>query len=308
MGFKEAVRQQAFARIGLCGAAGAGKTTSALLFASGLSPEGRILVIDTENFSASMAVGMPGVPKFLVDSLDEPYTIARYLKKIDEALKEEPDVLIIDSISHAWASAGGILEQVDRIKSGGANSMQAWREQTPKHNAFVNKLLGMPCHLICTMRSQTQYVIERDDRTGKNVPRKVGMKPIQREGMDYEFTTVLDIDQSEHFAKPSKDRTGLYDGEMPGPISPNHGFAMREWFESGAEVPEMPVEDVEDTPDEEEKVTAAPSRDKKITQAAIERLTSLAVDAGVELPDLANFTMNDAIEFAAELKKKSSKK
>lgn len=65
--------------------------------------------------------------------------------------------------------------------------------------------------------------------------RRVGLAPVQRDGMEYEFTLVLDL-SGEHVAAASKDRTGLFDGQyfVPGPDT---GRKLREWLESAPGTP-----------------------------------------------------------------------
>ena len=58
------------------------------------------------------------------------------------------------------------------------------------------------------MRSKMDYVQEKDDR-GKTQIKKVGLAPIMRDGIEYEFTTVFDIALN-HQAAVSKDRSGLF--------------------------------------------------------------------------------------------------
>jgi len=103
------------------------------------------------------------------------------------------------------------LEEVDK-RAGSGNKFAAWRDITPKHNALIDAMLQSPAHIIATMRSKTEYVIE-ESANGKKVPRKIGMAPVQREGMDFEFTVVFDVDQNKHYATASKDRTSLFDGK-----------------------------------------------------------------------------------------------
>ena len=231
MAFKKAIRSQGHARIGLCGPSGSGKTHSALKLAAGLAPNGRIFVLDTEQYSASLEAGKSGIPDFFVDALDPPYSIKRYIDAMEEAFKQNPEVLIIDSISHAWASVGGILDSVERIRSASKtkNAFAGWREATPQHNKFVSTIMTAPCHVICTMRSQVQHLID-EDNNGKKQVRKVGMKPIQREGMDYEFTIVFDIERDGHLASASKDRTSLFDDIHPAMLSEATGRQIYEWL------------------------------------------------------------------------------
>jgi hypothetical protein len=116
----------------------------------------------------------------------------------------------------------------------GTNSYAAWREVTPDHNALVESLLSSRCHIIVTMRVKTEYVLETNDR-GKQVPRKVGLAPVQRDGVEYEFTVVMDID-IDHKAAASKDRTTLFDGWRD-TITEGTGRQLLQWLESGTDEP-----------------------------------------------------------------------
>ena len=232
MGFRKAERRKAKLRLGIVGPAGSGKTYSALLIAKGLG--GRVAVIDTENGSADLYAN---VMEYDVCTLEAPYTVQKYLTAIDEAEKAGYETLIIDSLTHAWAGEGGLLDQQGKIADAGrGNSYTAWRQITPLHNRLVEAMLTSKCHVIATMRSKTEYVLEADDK-GRQVPKKVGMAPVQREGMDYEFTTVFDLSLT-HNATVSKDRTSLFDGQIFKPDEQT-GKALLEWLESGADVPEV---------------------------------------------------------------------
>ncbi|SNB45499.1 ATP-binding protein [Geobacter sp. DSM 9736] len=232
MAFKKAVRQRAKARIGICGPAGSGKTMSALKLAFGIvGPGGRIALLDTENESASLYAHLGD---YDVDVIKPPFTVEKYIGGIREAERLGYDLLIIDSLSHAWAGTGGILEFVDAKAEGKGNKFAGWREATPKHNSLVDAMLQSPMHIIATMRSKTEYILVEDEK-GKKVPKKVGMAPVQREGMDYEFSLVFDVDQERHIATSSKDRTEIFDGFF-GKLSEEHGRSIREWLDSGEPV------------------------------------------------------------------------
>jgi hypothetical protein len=203
---KKATKTQSRGRIALVGPAGSGKTFTALRWARALAGEsGRILCVDTERGSASKYSGEDGIGDFDVIELEshEPST---YVEALRLGAAEGYDVTVVDSLSHAWSGRGGALEQVDRAaaRSPGKNSFAAWRDVTPMHNALVDALLTSPAHVIVTMRAKTEYVLETDSR-GKQVPRKVGMAPVQRDGMEYEFDLVCDIDW-DHTATVSKSR------------------------------------------------------------------------------------------------------
>jgi hypothetical protein len=236
--FQKAERKKAKLRLGICGTSGSGKTFSALLIAKGLGK--KIAVVDTENHSAELYAGKEGMPEYDVCILSPPYETEKYIKAIEEAERAGYDVVILDSISHAWAGEGGLLDQQGKIAdSGKGNSYTAWRNVTPKHNKFIEKMLSCNLHLIATMRSKTEYALVTNEK-GKQEPRKMGLAPIQREGMDFEFTVVFDMDTN-HNAVPSKDRTSMFDGKIFTPTTKT-GDTLKKWLEEGVEVKVLPKE------------------------------------------------------------------
>lgn len=233
--FRKAERKQAKLRLAICGPSGSGKTYSALLIAHGLAPEGRLALIDTERGSGELYAHLT---HYDVAALDPPYTPNRYMELIAAAEQAKYDVLIIDSLSHAWSGEGGVLDLHDKATSANrsGNSFAAWREVTPKHNALVNAVIGANLHVIVTMRTKTAYDLVDDN--GKKKPVKIGLAPVQRDGVEYEFTTVLDLAVDNHVASASKDRTRLFDGEHFVP-SVATGEQLREWLLTGKD----PTED-----------------------------------------------------------------
>ena len=228
--FQKAERKKARLRLALCGPAGSGKTYSALLIAQGLG--GRIALIDTEHESGSLYADLC---EFDTASLTPPYTPEKYKNAIQEAEQAGYSVLIIDSFSHAWAGEGGLLDMHDKaaaaMRSG--NSFTAWREITPQHNALVEAVLGARLHVIATLRTKTAYDLV-DDGNGKKKPVKIGLAPVQREGVDYEFTSVFDMSIDSHVATATKDRTRLFDGKhfTPGIET---GQVLMNWLETGVD-------------------------------------------------------------------------
>ena len=236
MTFRKAERTQARLKIALTGPSGSGKTFSALLIAAGIGK--RIAVVDTENKSASLYAGMDKGPlaglEFDTLEIDPPYTIAKYLEAIEAAERAGYDVLVIDSISHAWAGEGGLLDKKGALdQRAGSNSYTNWAPITKEHELFKARLLNSDLHLICTMRSKQDYILEVNDK-GKSQPKKVGLAPIQRDGMEYEFTTVLDL-AMDHNAAASKDRTGLFDGQVFKPAKET-GAKIMKWLKAGKAV------------------------------------------------------------------------
>ena len=225
-GFQKAQKVVKNARIGLCGVAGSGKTLTALKIALGLGK--RIALIDTEN-NSSVLYG--DRVDFDVLNLEPPFEIEKYINAIHLAENSGYHVLILDTISHAWAGEGGILDTQGKMADGGMNSFTAWRKLTPQHNAFVEAMVRSRLHLVATMRSKMEYVVETNDK-GKSIPRKVGLAPVQREGMDYEFDIVFDIDLN-HNAMSTKDRSSLFDGKMIPRPDEKIGKQILEWLNRG---------------------------------------------------------------------------
>jgi hypothetical protein len=227
--FRKAERRQAKLRLALDGPSGSGKTFSALLIAQGLAPGGRIAMIDSERGSGELYADLTA---YDVAPLSPPYTPTRYIELIQGAEKAGYDVLIIDSLSHAWSGDGGVLDMHDKATaaSRSGNSFMAWREVTPQHNALVDAIIGAGLHVIVTMRTKTAYDLVDDN--GQKKPIKVGMAPIQRDGMEYEFTCVMDLSVNSHVATATKDRTRLFDGQHFVPSAAT-GEALRAWLETG---------------------------------------------------------------------------
>jgi hypothetical protein len=221
MQLQKAQRRQAVIKLALQGPSGSGKTYSSLLLAFGLVGSWEnIAVIDTENSSSHL---YSHLGNFNVLGLSEPFTPERYIDAIDFCEKAGMKAIIIDSISQEWEGGGGIIETHGNMPG---NSFTNWNRVTPRHNAFVQKMLQSPCHIIATIRSKQDYVLT--DKNGKMVPEKVGLKGVTRDGMDYEFTLVLDLD-IKHQATASKDRTGLFANPLPFLISESTGTRIKVW-------------------------------------------------------------------------------
>lgn len=228
--FKKAERKKSKLRLALCGVSGSGKTLGALMIAYGIG--GKLAVIDTENGSA--ALYSKKYP-FMGIELSPPFSPARYIEAIKNAEKEGYEILIIDSLSHAWFAEGGVLDIVDKTtkSSSSKNSYIAWKEGTPEQNKLVEAIIRSGMHIIVTMRSkESRDIVENN---GKKTVVKMGLDPIQRGGISYEFTTVLDISVDGHIATSSKDRTGIFDGQHF-LIEENTGKNLLDWLNEGIDI------------------------------------------------------------------------
>jgi hypothetical protein len=191
---KKAVKYNAFGRAAFLGTAGCGKTYTALKVATAMlkGTGKRIFLLDTEHGSASKYADLFDFDTYAPES----FSVDVYIEAIREADKQGYGVCIIDSLSHAWAGKDGILEFVD-VKTAASKSGNAyttgWRAATPKHNELVETILAAKMHMICTLRTKTEYIMQEDER-GKKTPTRIGMEPIQRAGIEYEFDVIADLD------------------------------------------------------------------------------------------------------------------
>lgn len=234
MKLQQAERKQAKIKMGLQAPSGAGKTYSALLLAHGIIGDwSKIAIIDTENHSADLYAHLGN---YQVLALEQPFTPERYMEAIEICEKAGMEAIIIDSISHEWEGNGGILDIHGAMMG---NSFTNWAKLTPRHNAFIQKILQSSSHIIATIRSKQDYVLS--EKNGKMVPEKVGLKGVTREGMDYEFTLVFELDLK-HQATSTKDRTGLFMDKPSFVITPATGQRILAWCNSGKTLADVKIE------------------------------------------------------------------
>lgn len=230
---QKAQRQKAKLRVGLFGPSGSGKTMSALKMAYGLCGSWqKVCVIDTENNSAHL---YSHLGDYSVIAISAPYTPERYIEAIQAADNAGFGVIIIDSITHEWAGEGGILEIADSLSKDARSSFTVWSKLTPRHNKFIETILKANAHVICCGRSKQDYALNQTEKNGKvvNVPEKIGLKAVTREGFDYEMTVAFDLLIS-HYANSTKDRTGIFQDKPEHVISDETGRKLKEWNDGGA--------------------------------------------------------------------------
>lgn len=222
MELKKSERSKAKIKMALQGPSGSGKTMSAILLAQGLANGDltKVAIIDSESGSSNLYSHLGG---YNVLNLDNPHSPDRYIEAIDICIKAGMEVVILDSISHCWDYL------LDYHSSLQGNSFLNWAKIKPMEKKFVDKILQSDLHFIATMRVKQDYVI--NEKNGKMVPEKVGLKAIQRDEISYEFSLVLDLD-IKHFATASKDRTLLFEGKPQFLINTYTGKRISDWCNS----------------------------------------------------------------------------
>jgi hypothetical protein len=235
---RKARRSATKLRLLLTGPSGSGKTWGALKTSKGIG--GKTVVIDTEEGSSDL---YDHLHDFDVIDLRPPFSPERYIEAIKAAEEAGYEIIIVDSVTHCWSGSGGCLEILEDVAKSQfrGNTWSAFSVVTPRWRAFVDKLLRSPAHIICCGRSKTETA-QVDDH-GKKKVAKLGMKLEARDGLEFEFTCVLDLIHDGHYATVSKDRTGLFAGD-PKPITEDTGRRLAEWLAGGHAVePPQPTDE-----------------------------------------------------------------
>lgn len=239
----DGLREKQKALIGMAGPSGSGKSLSSLLLAYGLMKEAhpnlseeelwkKIGVADTEHKRMLTYIGQlhngVTIGSFKHIDFEPPFNTDRYNMAIKLLKEQGAEVVIVDSLSHQWQGEGGVVETHGQMQG---NSFQNWGKLAPESNKLTKGLTTQDVHMITTLRVKSDYVIELIE--GKNVPKKVGMKPVQKDDMEYEFDTVFSIGM-DHHARVSKDITNLFEGDFI--ITPDIGSKLYRYLELGVDV------------------------------------------------------------------------
>lgn len=223
MAFVKAKKEKIWTKVLLGGSSGSGKTYSALRLATGLAKKcgSGIAAIDTE---AGRIRYYANEFDFSDMQLTEPFTPEKYIEAINEAVNSGFKVLIIDSISHEWNYCVDIHDKMS------GNSWTNWSKVTPRHDAFMEKILQAPIHIIATVRGKDEYVLE--EKNGKQTPKKVGLGFKQRDGVEYNYTATFNIAQDTHIAEATKDNTHIFEGRYE-VLTEKDGEALYDWANTG---------------------------------------------------------------------------
>lgn len=238
-GFKKAERRAVRLKIAVDGPSGSGKTMGALALASGITHGGRIAVIDSENGSAALYADRFAFDAIAIDEHDP----KNYRDLIKLAVSEGYDVLVIDSLTHAWQAVLNAKDDHDRTNPK-SNGWTNWRLFAPRWEALMQDILQAPIHIVATMRSKQAY--EQIENAGRKQIVKLGLQPQVRDGAEYEFGIVFSVNIAHH-AEATKDRTGLFAGAMLNLCDEKLHATLRRWMNEGGPVvdtPKAPVEEL----------------------------------------------------------------
>lgn len=284
---KRAERKQAKLRLAVAAASGGGKTWTSLEVAFGIVEqliargiltgrvEGKVGLVDTERKSSQLYAHLG---PFDTIELGPPHSVERYIGAMQALERAGCVVIVLDSISHAWVGDGGVLSILNRFNAGERFSAFG-TDVNPAQDKFIDAMLKSPAHVIATMRSKTAWVLEdRQNRSGHMVktPRRIGMAPIQRPGIEFEFTTLVDLDTETHVARVLKNRCPLFDDWQPKKLTREHGRQLVDWLLEGAPEPKEPVSG---TPAERAQATAEAAERACMRAATLPDLQRIYVES-----------------------------
>jgi DNA polymerase III delta prime subunit len=270
--FQKARREKIWLKCLFGGPSGSGKTYTALRVATGIARKmGKLIAaIDTENGRIRYYANEF---EFSDVQLEVPFTPEKYIEIIDAAVDDGFGILLIDSITHEWDYC---LEVHNKMPG---NSYTNWAKITPRHDAFMEKILQSPIHILATVRGKDEYTLENKD--GKQTPKKIGLGYKQRDNVEYNYTVTFNIDQQNHVADATKDNTHLFEGryEM---LTEKDGEKLFDWANSGEDATptkkaDKPAKKNEETDAKEDPLAKAKTMigdlAKSLTDSGVERET-----------------------------------
>ena len=212
--FQTAKRMQCKASIMLEGLAGRGKSGTALLIARALASDwDKVYCIDTENNSLNLFTDIPAstgdtFKDFKTVNLEpeDGYKPSNYLELRNMAVQAGAEVIVEDSISHAWQYEGGILTLVSNIsaKNPRGDKYAAWRDEEVmrEKNLLLSLLRSNQVHVITTVRVKEKFAPETGD-DGKTRIKSLGEQQIMQDDIKFEPDLVL------HLEKPGSNKSGV---------------------------------------------------------------------------------------------------
>lgn len=191
---KKAKRQRRPLKVSMEGLSGGGKTYTALRLAYDMIRRGigkRLVILDSENESASLYAGTVEDGQTwdyeVADIPRQKRNPAGYTEAYEWAVGQGFDIIIIDSLSHAWH---GALQDVDRYAaSHKGDKLGGWAALTPQQQTMIQTLTDTRAHCFCTMRVKSDF--QDQEVNGKTRKVKVGLKADQRDNTEYEYDIVL---------------------------------------------------------------------------------------------------------------------
>lgn len=200
-----ATRQGILLQAAMCGVSGSGKTKSALILATHLvkmlnlgDPAEVIFGVDSENGSMLKYAPSKRSTGYAFQHVAMPtddQSPDAWMGALDYCDGRGARVVIMDSFSDEWVGIDGVIELVDKVTddSRSKNAFSTgWKKMSPKHARMLQRIRESSAHVIMTIRAKTEWVLEKNDK-GQTEPRKIGLGPVQREGIEYQPDVWFDM-------------------------------------------------------------------------------------------------------------------
>ena len=182
-----ATRQGMKLLISLFGLSETGKTYSALKLAAGIEPDpNKRGLLDTEGGERGRAYvdAIPG--GYMYGALTAPFTPERYMEALSDFVAAGVTTLVVDSVSHAWFAAGGILDMVEQATE--KNDMAKWAKPKRRLGKLTGQWLGCGLHLILCARGKQPLIEEMVDGRKKLTPGPT--VPVQEKSLRFDMTIM----------------------------------------------------------------------------------------------------------------------
>lgn len=225
---KKATKVSKKLRCLITGQTGSGKSTSSLLLAKGLTNNGKVLVLDTENGRASLKVGLPILEGFEYDVIEiasQDVSSDDYIKAIELAEQNGYDAIILDSITHEW-------EYVKELHQKLGGRFTDWGKAKAGHHKFVKKVISAKVHVILTARSDIKH--EQQEINGRKQVVKLGLGTQTNSNFPYEMDFVFDIQDRSQNTVCDKSEGGLFT-EPLFTITPATGALLAQYLADGVD-------------------------------------------------------------------------
>jgi hypothetical protein len=190
--FRPAQRSEAKPLVGIYSESGCGKTYSALLLARGfVGPQGKIGMIETESGRGEAYADpreYPEIGSYDALSLRQDFSPAAYGQAITAAEGAKLDALIIDSASHEWEGAGGVLSMAAANQASGKKGPLVWQQPKLEHQRqFMLRFMQTSVPL-CILNMRAKYPMEEKVIGGeKKWVRSEKLEPKQADDILFEM-------------------------------------------------------------------------------------------------------------------------
>lgn len=199
--------------ISLFGLSETGKTYSALKLMAGIEPDPRKRgLLDTEGGERGRMYFDAIEGGYMYGSLTPPFTPERYMEALHDFAEAGVTTLTVDSVSHAWFAAGGVLDMVENATE--KNDMAKWAKPKRRLGKLSGQWLSCGLHLILCSRGK-QPMVEGTDERGRKIYVPGPIIPVQEKSLRFDMTIMALMLGDGRFTTARE-----FGGKCPGALRP----------------------------------------------------------------------------------------